>query len=210
MKASDLLGRYKPAEKTVYLLLDGSLITELDRLQEERRQLVRQEAIQSPGLASKIPALDRQLHELEDKAQEATVAVTLRAIPGARFDQLKLAYPPTEEQWEAYRERAKAMPLFTGAPEVDSLGMAPALIGLSVVAVDGEPVEWDESDGEELWATLHDGVRADLLAAAWEVNGQSSNRPFFETGTDTTQNSGHESITQQNEESPSLSSVEGS
>lgn len=210
MKAVDLLGRYKPAERTVSLLLDGSLAAEVHRLEETRRKLIRQEAVNSPGLASKVPAVDKALSILETKIDDATVAVTVRAISGARFDALKLAHPPTEEQWESYKERAKAVPLFAAAPEVDALGMAPALIGLSVVAVDGEPVEWDESDGAALWSTLHDGARGDLLEAAWEVNGQSSSRPFSVTGTDTTPNSGHESTMQQNEESLTRSSAEGS
>lgn len=210
MRASDLLSRYKPAERTVRLLLDGSLGVELDELRAERRKVARVEATQPAGLKTQLPDIDRKLREVEERAEAATVVITLRAVPGVKFDEVKLAHPPTESQWETYRERAKATPLFASPPEVDPIGMAPALIGLSVVAVDGEPVEWDEREGLELWEGLHDGARADLLDAAWDVNGQSANRPFSGTGTDTTPISGPESTTQPNEESPSRSSVEGS
>jgi hypothetical protein len=75
------------------------------------------------------------------------------------------------------------------------------LIALSVCAVDGEEVEWSEADGDELWNTLHDGARADLLEAAWEVNKQRSGRPFSGTGTATTPSSGPASTTPQSTES---------
>ena len=210
MKVSDFLGRYKPAERTVRVLLDGSLLTELERARQQVAKKVRQEERSHPGLASEVPALEARVAALESEAEEATIAVTLRAMPGAKFDALALAHPPTEAQWDQYREQAKAFPLFAQPPEVDAVGMAPALIALSVVAVDGEPTEWSEHDGAALWETLHDGVRADLLEAAWEVNKQRSGRPFSGTGTDTTPSSGPGSTTQPNGESLSLSSADGS
>lgn len=211
MKVADFLGRYKPAERTVRILLDGSLASELDRARRNVELKKKQERTRlDDTLRTEVPALEERVADLEAKAEEATVEVTLRAIPGVKFDALKVAHPPTEAQWEQYREQAKASPMFARAPEFDPDGLAPKLIGLSIVAVDGDPVEWDEADGKELWETLHDGARADLLEAAWQLNGQRGNRPFSGTGSDTTPNSGPESNTQQNGESPSLSLADGS
>lgn len=205
MKASDLLARYKPAERTVRILLDGTLGGQLDDLEEQLRRTQRAEARNPQGLATKVPGIRDRIAELEEEADAATVTITLRAMPGVKFDELKLAHPPTPEQWAEYKERAAAAPMFTVPPEVDALGMAPHLIALSIAAVDGEPVEFSPADGEELWATLHDGARGDLLAAAWEVNGQTSSRPFSKPGTDTTTSSGAGSTTHVNTESPSPS-----
>lgn len=210
MKVADFLGRYKPAERTVRILLDGSLASELDRARRNVKTQETKEKRNPQGLATSVPALEEKVAELEAQAEEATVDVTLQAIPGVQFDQLKLAHPPTEEQWEYYREQAKASPMFARPPEFDPEGLAPKLIGLSIVAVDGDPVEWSEADGKELWETLHDGARADLLEAAWQVNGQRGNRPFSGTGSDATPNSGPESNTQSSGESPSPPSAEGS
>jgi hypothetical protein len=210
MKVAEFLGKYKPSERTVRILMDGSLASELDRARQAVRRQQKVESADDPGLATKVPDLEAKVKAVEEAADQATVEVTVRAVPGDKFDALKLAHPPTEAQWGSYREQAKASPLFAAAPEFDPDGLAPSLIALSVVAVDGEPVEWSESDGVELWSTLHDGARADLLTAAWEVNAQGSSRPFSGTGSDTTPNSGPESNMQQNTESRSLSIREGS
>lgn len=211
MKASDLiLSRYKPAERTVRILLDGTLAADLDRLQAELDRVRRTELKDPQGLATKTPAVEKRIDELRTRADEATVDITLRAMSGEQFDQLKLRFPPTQEQWDNYKSQAAVAPLFATPPEVDGLGMAPELIGLSLVAVDSEPVEPSADEGHKLWATLHDGARGDLLAAAWEVNGRSSSLPFSETGTDTTPSTGQESITPANTESPSPSTQEGS
>lgn len=210
MKATELLGRYKPAERTVRILLDGSLLSELESARQEVRRTQRQEMSNPQGLATKVPELENKVAELEEQADDQTVELVVRAIPGTKFDELKRLHQPTEEQWERYREQAKGSPMFAVAPEFDPDGLAPDLIGLSVVSVDGEPVDWDATDGRTLWDGLHDGARADLLEAAWSVNRQGSSRPFSGTGTDTTPSSGPGSTTQQNGESPSPSSVEGS
>jgi hypothetical protein len=201
MKVSDVLGRYKPAERTVRLLLDGSLVAELDRARKAVRDAVREEARNPQGLRTTVPDLEAKVAELERRADGATVEFTIRAVSGAKYDALKQAFPPTEAQWAEYREEAKASPMFARPPTVDADALAPALVGLSIVAVDGEEVDWDEADGAELWGTLHDGARADLLDAVWEVNGQRGARPFSGTGTDTTPSSGPESTTPASTES---------
>lgn len=212
MKASDLLlSRYKPAERTVRILLDGSLAAELDKLADELDRTRRKELRDPQGLATKVPAVEAKLADLRDRADAATVEVTVRAMSGEQFDDLRRRFPPTEEQWESYKNQAKASPLFAPQPpEVDVLGMAPELIGLSLAAVDGQLVEPSAEEGYKLWAVLHDGARGDLYGAAWEVNGQTSTRPFSETGTDTTSSTGQESTTPANTESLSPSTQEGS
>lgn len=204
MKVGDVLARYKPAERTIRILLDGSIQSRIDEIRQQLKRARRTES--TDGLSSPAVQLEAQLKELEEQADGESVAFTLRAIPGADFDKLKHAYPPTEEAWERFREVQKQNPMFASAPEFDVERLAPDLIGLSMAEVDGEEVDWSAEDGQELWGSLHDGARADLFEAAWAVNGQRSTRPLSGTATGTTSNSGSGSTTPQNEESPTPNS----
>lgn len=209
MKPKDLLARYKPAETTVEILLDGTLAETIEQV-EAAIDVARRHDTRTGGLKSDVPRLEQELQSVLTEADAATVRITMKAVPGAVFDELKANHPPTEQQWQSYREQTRAMPLFTAAPEFDPETLAPELIAASVAAVDGEPVEWTPEEGHELWSTLHDGARADLLTAAFNVNGRRSARPLSATGTDTTSSTGPDSTTPPTTESPFLSLAEGS
>ena len=205
MKVGDVLARYKPAERQVRILLDGSLQSEIDDARARLRQAKRTETVD--GLKSQVQNIEAEIVDLEAAADETSIIFKLSAIPGREFDRLKLENPPTEQDWERYKGTQEANPYLAlqgriGAPEFSFNDFLPKLIGLSIVEVDGEPVEWGEDDGQELWDSLHDGARADLADAAWEVNGQRSNRPLSATATGTTTNSGSGSTTASQGESP--------
>lgn len=208
MKVGDLLARYKPAEKTVRILLDGSVRSRIDEAKQQLKQARRTEKVD--GLSSRVPQIESEIRLLEQEADDTSAVITLRAIPGEQFDALKLAHPPTEADFKRFKEQQQARPyLNLAAPDCNLITLAPALIGLSIVEVDSEEVDWDEKDGQELWGKLHDGARADLFDAAWEVNGQPSSRPLSETATATTSTSDNESTTPAETESPTPSSPDG-
>jgi len=207
MKVGDLLARYKPAEQSVTILLDGGLAAQI----EQTETLIREAKRTETGLKSKVPGLQADLERLTLEADAATVTVVMHAMPGGLYDEMKTRHPPTPAQWEKYKEQARALPMFGAyAPEYDPEGLAPELIAASVASIDGEPIEWSADDGRELWATLHDGARADLLQAAHEVNGRRSARPLSSSDTDTTSSIAPDSTTASNEESPRLSLADGS
>jgi hypothetical protein len=211
VKVGDVLARYKPAERQVRILLDGALQAEIDELRQRIKQVQREEAGTQPGLRSRVPALREEMDKLEARAEEAAVLFKLTAIPGKTFDRLRYENPPTEEDWQRYRQTQDANTSLAvlgriGAPEFHFDGFMAKLIGLSMAEVDGETAEWSEADGVELWGTLHDGARAALADAAWEVNGQRSSRPLSENATGTTSNSDSESTTAASGESPTPSS----
>ena len=206
MNVDALLSRYKPAEQTVTILLDGSLAAQIEAVETQIREARRTEQ----GLKSRVPKLAAELDQLKAAADEQTVTVTMRAMPGGLYDEMKTAHPPTAAQWEKYKEQARAMPMFGAyAPEYDPEGLAPELIAASVALIDGDPVKWSKDDGVKLWATLHDGARADLLQAAHEVNGRRSARPLFSSDTDTTSSIAADSTTPPNMESLSASLADG-
>lgn len=207
MKVGDLLARYKPAEKTVRILLDGSVLSRIDETKQQLKQARRTESVD--GLSSRVPLIEKEIQELETQSDQ--LVIKLRAIPGEEFDAMKLVYPPTDLDFKRFREAQQARAwLDFAAPDVDRAAMSPALIGKSIVEVDGVEVDWDEHDGKKLWAGLHDGARAELALAAWEVNEKPSSRPLFETATGTTSSTGSESTTPADKEFPSLRLAEGS
>lgn len=209
MKVGDLLDRYKPAEKTVRLGLDGTIGAQIDEATQRLKQARRTEKVD--GLSSRVPRIESEISDLEAQADEAAAVIKVRALSGEKFDAVKLAHPPTDADFKRFREQQQARPyLNLAAPDVNMDTFPPALIGLSIVEVDGEEVDWGEADGKELWDRLHDGARADLFDAVWEVNGKPSALPLSETATDTTSSSGSESTTPADRESPILSLAEGS
>lgn len=206
---ADVLSRARKRTREIRVQMDGQLLGELDRLRDDFKAALREDRISGEGLGSKAPGVRRRLEELEAEADKTATWFKLQAVSGERLDELKRAYPPTEEQWRRYREEAQAKPMFTRAPEFNFDEVLPRLIGLSVIEVDGEAVEWGEDDGVALWAELHDGARADLGDAVWDVNNKSSLRPTSGTGTDTTPTSGPESTSSANGASPTRSSQDG-
>lgn len=207
---SEILARAKPRTREVRVNLDGELLGRIDDLSDLISAARRRDMLAGGGLTAEAPALEVERAQAEQTAAETTTVFSLKAVPGQIFDDLKRRYPPTEDQWKAYREEAAASPIFARAPEFDYDQVIPRLIGLSVTAVDGTEVAWSEDDGLALWNGLSDGARADLGNGAWQVNNKSSIRPTSGTGTDTTPNSGPESTTPADGASPTPSSVDGS
>lgn len=202
MKAADVLARYKPTTQSVTILLDGGLPARMVELKQEIRRAKRTEA--SDGLASQAVQLEAELAELEKQADAESVTFTMTALPGGEFSRLVAAHPVQEDDWEAFREVQK-LNQRARPPEFHVESFAPALIGRSVAAVDGQPVDWDESDGQALWDQLSDGARADLWDTALAVNLGRSQRPLSKTATGTTTDSGSGSTTQPREVSATQS-----
>ena len=200
----ELLARRKPARQTVRLLLDGTLSSQVDEVRRQLKLAKAADIADPQGLASRAAPLEVKLNELQIEAEEASTAFTFQALGRARFEEVKRLHPPTEDQWERYRERVKAAWWVT-APEFHELTFAPALIAACCV----EPAMTIE-DAQALWDELSDGEAAALYTAALAVNEEVTNRPFSGTDTDTTPNTGPDSTTPQSGESPSLSLAEGS
>ncbi|MDP9144531.1 MAG: hypothetical protein M3N43_07520 [Actinomycetota bacterium] len=201
---SDILARRRPLEKRVRLLLDGTANAELEDLRRQIKVTKTREAVNSPGLATKVPELERRLTELALQAEEASAEFTFQAISRAALEELKRKHPPTAGQWERYREQVRAN-MFVQAPDFDWSGLAPALLAACAT----QPT-MTVDEAARLWDELSDGEAAQLFEAAWSVNEQTSSRPFSGTDTAMTPNSGPDSTTPQSEESPSLSLAEGS
>lgn len=206
VSVEEVLARAKPRTAQARINLDPEILEEIAHLRDELRKAKRQDQLAGEGLDARAPQLERRLLELQEQADQQATVFGLSAIRGEDFDGLKRRCPVTEPQWQRYREEAKASPFTAQAPEFNYDEMFPRLIGRTVVSIDGEPVDWSEEDGIQLWAELTDGARADLGKAAWDVNSRSSIRPTYGTVTDTTPSFGPESTTPPQGESHSQSS----
>lgn len=204
-----LRGRIKRPRLSVSVNLDASLAEQIARVQKQWKAAWEEEKASGGGLADTSPQLAQELIELRKQWRDAATEFTFEALPGAKYDELATQHPPTEEQLAEYREVLKAFP-FADAPEVNPDTLGPVLIARCLVAIDGESVEWSDEDGQALWDEVHDGARADLVEAAWAVNGGRSELPTSGIGTGTTPSSDPVSIMQLPEVSRSPSSQAGS
>lgn len=200
--AAEILAARKPASTTVRLLLDGDLQEEIRVLKERLKVARKRDIADGEGLGSEAPQIEQLLREAEARADEIATEFHFRAVPRSRLAELKEAHPPTEAQWERFREQAKVNP-FIPAPEFDLVSLAPVLISASSF----DP-SFTEAEAAELWDGLSEPDAEILFDAAWRVNQTASPRPIYGTGTDTTPSSGPDSTTPANAESPSLSSTD--
>jgi hypothetical protein len=205
---SDLLARYKPSERRVRVLFDGSIVAQIDDVTQRLKEAKKAEQRNDPGLRSKVPTIEAELADLEDQAESEAVTFTVQSMPGGDYDALELRFPPTQAQWDRYRQVAEVSPAFAIPPRVDADAMAPALVAACLAELDGEPISWSEDDCQKLWDQLHEGARSDLLEAVYQVNNRRTGRPLSESGFDGTLSSPDESPTPPDTESPTASSAD--
>ena len=202
-KIADLLAARKPRTRFIRLVLDGDSTVELQRLQAQLSVLRANRSEDQEPLNSPIPALERKIQELEASVLEEAVEFTFRAIGRGDLEAIRIKYPPTEEQWRIYKERAEVNP-FVPAPTFDPDGIAPELIAASAA----DP-EMSVDEALALWDTLSDGEAAQLYEAAYEVNMEATTVPLSATGIGETENSEANSATRSIKESLGLSTPDG-
>lgn len=203
---AEVLAARRPRRKAVRLVLDGQSHAELALAQNELRNLKLRERVEGKDetLASEIPGLERKIQELEAELITNAPIFEFQAIGRRELDQIRNDHPPTEDQWELYRERVKVNPLVQ-PPSFNPEGLAPALLAASAL----EPsMTLDEA--QALWDSLSDGEAAQLYEAAWSVNMEAASVPLSGSGTGGTATSGDNSITRRVAESLGLPSQDGS
>lgn len=187
----EILSARSAPTASVRLLLDGRIGSELDRLRAELRDAVRSDMLSGGGLDARAPAIEREIAEMERRAEEASVTFVFRAVGSAHLEDLKRRHPPTAGQLERYREAAKANPILApDPPHFDPAGLMPEL--LAACAVD--PAMTVE-EAARLVDTLSDGEVAELFEAAWSVNVRPPIRPTFGIGSEPIPDSGTSSAT---------------
>ena len=181
--------------RSVRLSPDSDKVEALVRLREKLAAAKAAELADGQGLASDVPELERQIKQAEADALASGPVYTFRRLTRREKADITRDLPPTPQQWERYREKAKAYPGYVlDAPEFDMVSAAPLVISKAAVdpplTLEQAGVLWDESsdtDAALLWQT------------AWA---DSDNvHPIYGTGTDMTPTSGPESTMPVNGES---------
>jgi len=203
---AEVLAARKPRKKSVRLVLDGQSHAELELARNELKNLRLRERVDGKDetLASQIPGLERKIQELEADLITNAPLFTFQAIGRRKLDEIRSEHPPTEEQWDLYRERSKVNPM-VNAPSFDPQGLAPKLLAASAL---DPPMSIEEAS--ELWDSLSDGESAQLYEAAWSVNMEAASVPLSASDIAAIGSSGGNSITQRVAESLGLPSQDGS
>lgn len=201
---ADILASRKPATRTARLVLDGDKAAELAGLRARLNTAKVRDRLNGGSLDAESPELERRIAELEAEMESAAATFTFKAVGRRKLDEITNRFPPSQEQWERFRDSAKVNP-FVSVPEFDMYAAAPEVLAAAAVS----PTMTVE-EARRLWDELSDGEAAELWKAAWGAQMEATSRPTFGTGIDETANTGPGSTTPPNGESLSLSSPDGS
>lgn len=196
---ADILAARKPATRTARLVLDGEKAAELAGLRARLNTAKVRDRLNGGSLDAESPELERRIAELETEMESTAATFTFKAVGRRRLDEITNRFPPSQEQWERFRDSAKVNP-FVSPPEFDMYAAAPEVLAAAAVS----PTMTVE-EAQLLWDELSDGEAGALWTAAWGVQMEATSRPTFGTGIDETANTGPGSTTPLNGESLSLS-----
>lgn len=157
---ADLIGKVKPARKTVAVCLDGTIAGQLEELQAEYMSHANE------GLAPAQEAQDTLAHikALQAEAAEATHDFVMEAVSASAWRQLMVEHPPPEGDNEGYVWDTETFP--------------PAAIAASCV----DP-KMTEDDARALFERLSNGQFVGLFHAALDVNNGAGLIPKFAPAT---------------------------
>lgn len=152
---AEILAKAKPREHTVRICLAGDVAAEVDRLEA---QLAAVSEWKATSIADQHPGVEiaEQIAAARERMREAEVEFTFRALGAKAWSDLVAQHPgkTADEAWDAET-------------------LAPALVAASAV----DPVMTSEQV-DELFESLNNGQRDELIAAAWQVNGEATSVPF--------------------------------
>ncbi|WP_327378015.1 hypothetical protein OG393_31055 [Streptomyces sp. NBC_01216] len=151
----DILKRARPREHTVRVCIAGDVAAEVDRLEAELASL----SDWKPGsMADQHPGIElaERISAAREQMRAAEVSFTFRALGRLEWSDLVAQHPgqTADEAWDS-----KTLPL--------------ALV--SACAID--PVMTPEQV-DDLFETLNEAQRQQLIEAAWQVNGEGTSIPF--------------------------------
>lgn len=149
-----IIGKAKPAERTVALCLAGDLNAEVEDLE---RDLARVGEVTSMADGGGRRVIAEQIETVRGKMRESEVVFRFRAISPKAWSDLITAHPATSED-RAFNTDTFP-PALIAACGVDPVFDGPAQVG-------------------ELFEVLNQGQRDELFDCAWRVNRESVSVPF--------------------------------
>jgi hypothetical protein len=165
---SALIREGKLRTATFDICLDPDLIEEYRQLDAKRS--MRLAETQDSLAGSKAPEFDEPLGQLREAIEEATLTLTLRALPRPKFRELCDKFPPRRNE-EGTIEIAEDM------IGVNFNEFFPAILPLSIV----EPELTDDDLRVLVDERLDDRQWGDLTDVIWDLNRARVNIPFSST-----------------------------
>lgn len=162
----------KRPEQSVSICLDGSLVSESDRLHVELEDANKKVATdRRMTTASPVVKLNLRIAELFEKQKAETVHFTLRGLRRDVWDGLKSSNPPRKDNPvdERYGYDVDAI--------VDAAMSTEGTIA-GVVDAENKPVEFSHEDWNEFSADLTRGQWSAFQVPVMELNGSVPSVPF--------------------------------
>lgn len=163
--AADIIRNAKPLERSVPICLAGDMVAQHEELGRQLAAAEREAAGAAASLSgSGVPALARQIAELEEAMKDHTINFRLKALPRGRWAKLVAAHPPrTDEQGKAADDKG-----FNTETFVD------AVLRECIVSPELDDELFDLLVNER----LSDGQYEQLTSAMWHINRSGVSVPF--------------------------------
>lgn len=160
----DILKRAKPREKSVWICVAGDLLSEVDRLERELREVG--EGWSPDSLASSDPRekIAKRIKTVREAMKKAEVEFKFRAIGDRAWSDLVAAHPP--------KKQGAGGQTMAWDPET----FPRALVSASAV----DPVMTPEQL-DALFELLNEGQRTEMFECAYAVNTEATSIPFSVT-----------------------------
>lgn len=163
----------KRAERRVEICLDGALVAEYEAVEAEL-ETARRAAIADRRLNSPVKGLEKRQAELYKAQEESTLVLTVRALPRAKWVEIRDSNPPrdahvSDEQFGYNTEATVAKAMLTEGT-------------IALVEQQGEPVEFTVDDWAGIADDLSDGQWQEIQTAVISANGGRPRVPFLQSG----------------------------
>lgn len=193
----DVLGAYRPQSRSVRVIVDGSVLAELDRLEDELKDA--QQVDRRENRPPEAPGIARRIEELRAAAHASAVEFTFQAVGRRQWSDLLAQHPPTPEQLAEARAADQSPPEFN--PET----FPAAAVAASCTSPEGMTADKAQRifDG---WAIAQTGA---IWSACLAANIGSVDIPFTSAASAVLRRSAENSPTAPQGESPDLSSSDG-
>lgn len=165
--------KMKRPERLVEVCLDGALVAEYEAVEAEL-ELKRRERTVDKRMNDPIVALERRKGELWEAQRAETAVFKLRALPRAKWSEIRLDNPPRKDNALDEHYGFNTEMVFDAAMQAEGT--------IVEVRQGGEVIEFTGADWAGFSADLTAGQFGLFQVALNELNGGHSEVPFSPTG----------------------------
>ncbi|MBM9621031.1 hypothetical protein [Streptomyces zhihengii] len=160
----EILKRAKPRQKSVWICVAGDLLSEVDRLERELREVG--EGWSPDSLASCDPRekIAKRIKTVREAMKKAEVEFVFRSIGDRAWSDLVAAHPPKKQ-----------------GPGGQQLAWDPDTFPRALVSASAVDPVMTPEQLDELFEVLNEGQRSEMFDCAYAVNTEATSIPFSVT-----------------------------